>query len=452
MRIPASRLFLVTLFPVAVNAWGPHEAITHAALQRLAPDNPLVARLGPFAPRLTNYCWMADYRRVPYRDVESEFYAEDYLLFPGMTNHLDHLCPEVRKAYRPYMRRALQALRTEDAANAARWVGSLLHFVEDTGSPPHAAEINGPLHPKMENWVEAGRISVANYRPASLGKTDEQAIDGLEHRMSGLIEFSKLRAQRARPLIEATNRPAAEPIILESAIETSRVVADLLYTLGELVALPQTNTCRLAGVIAIPAGIGMEKYPAKVAIVGTLFSTIAGPDGAFEFQNLPPGTFEVRAWRGGVIVQNQVELVPAKTTFCKFRSTEAQPNLVRNPRFSLGWISPPAFDHWYPVKSGWEGEIVPLKLGCRYRLHVRFRPDAAESVSVVWTQQLPHTLAPYTALPKIEPKPLAHTNDTLVFTATERMSLMQITVRTQRMPGEVCEEIRLTAEESSSPR
>jgi len=28
----------------------------------------------------------------------------------------------------------LQALRTETPANAARWVGSLLHFVEDTGS------------------------------------------------------------------------------------------------------------------------------------------------------------------------------------------------------------------------------------------------------------------------------------------------------------------------------
>ena len=53
---------------------------------------------------------------------------------------------------------AAPALLSESPANAARWLGSLLHFVEDTGSPPHAAEIRGPLHIKMENWIDAGKI------------------------------------------------------------------------------------------------------------------------------------------------------------------------------------------------------------------------------------------------------------------------------------------------------
>jgi hypothetical protein len=410
-------------------------------------DLPLLKHLGAYAPRLTNYCWMADYRRVPFRDVEAEFYAEDYLLFPGVTSHLDHLCPEVRKSYRPYMQRALQALRTEDAANAARWVGSLLHFIEDTGSPPHAAEIGGPAHSKMENWVDATLIAIPGYRPRSLGAPDEEAIEGLERRMTGLIDFSKVRGEKLRPWIEATNRAAAEPIVLESALETSRVVADVLHTISHLLTLPNTNTAGLRGLIRIAAGLGMENYPAKVAIPGTAYSTLADTNGAFEFRNLPAGMFELRAWRGGTTVIRKVTLRPNQTVPCDFIATESPQNLVRNPEFSIRWLERPALDCWYPVKTGWEGEIIPLQAGRQYKLKVDFRAESDASVAVVWTQQLPHTLAPYTALPKIEPKPLTRTNDTLVFTATEKMSLMQLTVRTKHPPDRVCERLQLIPED-----
>ena len=47
--------------------------------------------------------------------------------------------------YRPLFIRALQALRTESPANAVRWLGSLLHFVTDTGSPPHALVYKGDI-------------------------------------------------------------------------------------------------------------------------------------------------------------------------------------------------------------------------------------------------------------------------------------------------------------------
>ncbi len=84
-----------------------------------------------------------------------------------MERHLDHLVPEVNRTYDPYFRRALQALRTETPLNAARWIGSLLHFVEDTGSPPHPAEIHGDVHSKMENWVDAKQIHLPGYPRAT---------------------------------------------------------------------------------------------------------------------------------------------------------------------------------------------------------------------------------------------------------------------------------------------
>jgi len=30
-----------------------------------------------------------------------------------------------------------------------------LHFVTDTGSPPHALVYKGDIHTKMENWLDA---------------------------------------------------------------------------------------------------------------------------------------------------------------------------------------------------------------------------------------------------------------------------------------------------------
>ena len=98
-----------------------------------------------------------------------------------------------------------------------------------------------------------------------------------------------------------------------------------------------------------------------------------------------------------------------------------------------------------------EGEIIPLKTGQQYKLKVDFRSGADASVAVVRTQQLAHTLQPYAALPKIEPKPLTRTNDLLVFRATEKMSLMQLTIRTPHRPDEVCAQIGLAPDSKLEP-
>ena len=75
-----------------------------------------------------------------------------------------HMIPDVQATYRPYFLRALQALRTESPANAARWTGALLHFVTDTGSPPHAIALSGDAHTKMENWLDPYKIDLGDTR------------------------------------------------------------------------------------------------------------------------------------------------------------------------------------------------------------------------------------------------------------------------------------------------
>src|SRR3954471_12221315 len=94
--------FLLVISPA--KGWGPHPAITQAALDALGTNDALVLHLGSQAQRLTNYAWMADFRRLPFEEPDELFYADDYLLFPGVPAHLDHICPEVKQTFRPYFK------------------------------------------------------------------------------------------------------------------------------------------------------------------------------------------------------------------------------------------------------------------------------------------------------------------------------------------------------------
>ena len=68
---------------ITAQAWGPHPEITQAALNALGTNDPLVLQLGRQAQRLTNYAWMADYRRLPFEEPDEVFYADDYLMSEG---------------------------------------------------------------------------------------------------------------------------------------------------------------------------------------------------------------------------------------------------------------------------------------------------------------------------------------------------------------------------------
>ena len=426
-------------------AWGPHPAITRAALDALNTNDALILRLGPQAWRLTNTCWMADYKRIPFREPGQDFYADDYLLFPQVTTHLDHICPEVKRTYRPYFERALQALRSEDAANAARWIGSLLHFVEDTGSPPHAAEIRGDIHIKMENWVQARLIRIHGYQPRLLGTNDASALAGFLKRMDELIEFSKPRGQRLVTKVVIGHQAAVEPVVLECALETSRVVADLLHTLGRLAPSGLSGGAVLHGIVLSKSAPLMEGVPARLVARGTNWSTLTDATGRFELRGLPAGDREFTVFRPGSGATNfAVRLVNGRTNAVRVALPESPANLLRNGDFALRWLRPEAPDCWTRTELGWEGEVVPLENDRRYQLKVNFKQGAEAEVLVRWTRQLPHTLAPGMKLPKIDSRPLTPANSELEFTGADTMALMQVTIRSKKPPQEVCDGISLT--------
>jgi len=441
-------------------AWGPHAQITQAALDALGPKDPLLRHLGPQAKLLPSYCWLGDWPHGFIVLQEREmFYADDFLLFPSMPQHVQHICPAVRRSFRPHFQRAVQALRTETPTNAARWIGALLHFTEDTGSPPHALGILGDTHTKMENWVDAQQIKLDGYQPRSLGDTEEEGLTGYLNRMEGLIAYSKERGEKLRPLVENGERAKVEPLVLECALETSRVTADLLHTLGQIALAPVKDTAILRGTVFTKPTLGLEKLLAKVVLQEKGYSTLTDAEGAYEFHHLPPGTYRVTVvYPGGATVVEKVTLTAGETRKQDLAvpRTDGPGNLVRNAGFQSHWVDAKLPDGWYrkrtaDKKTEWEGEILPVQAGRRYRLTVRWKEGATGEVVLLWHmgKALDNTcgfegLHYYSATTKKVDTPLAAPENSQTFVAPPQARSVLIVFRTPGAPDTVCDHVALS--------
>lgn len=348
-------------------AWGPHSHITRAA-QEVLPDRARAeSYFGQDWARLQDYCLMPDLRG----SVREDFYPDDFLLWPESPAHTGHMMPEVQGTYAPFYNRVLRALRTESPQNAARWMGSLLHFVEDSGAPCHARATHGEMHKRLENWLDSSKISITGYQPKLLGKDGPSALEGLLRRMDGLVAFSSARASQIWEQVQALPERADQPAILECANESARACADVLHTLLTL-GLDSPAAVSLSGQVNWPPGGPLPKHPAKVMLLGTPFSTLTDSSGAWQFRNLPAGPFQIAVERTGLALVSGENR--AQTTLAP---GDPPGNLVRNPEFRLSWNRPDVPDHWRALPSaktpGWESDPVRLGPGAAWSLGVAAR-------------------------------------------------------------------------------
>lgn len=380
---------VIAFHAVPAWAWGPHTEITAAALAVLANRVKLRARFGDDWDRIAkDYCWMGDWREA----VRPDHYADDYLLFPGVTTHASHMLPEVRQTYVPYFRRALQALRTESSQNAARWVGSLLHFVQDSGSPPHTIGIGGELHSKMERWVDEQQISIAGYEPRLLGATDADAERSFLARMEELIEFSRVRAEKLRPIAERLKQRENQPLELECALETARVSADVLHTLFVLGVREEAPAGgALVGRLDYASPMGYAMVPAKVMLAGTEFSTTTDPHGRWQFRGLPAGKYTVHILATGddLTTVRDVEVKSGESLSIDLllKPDSIAGNVMRNPRFELQWLKPGQPDWWRPDprKPGrWSSALVRVPVDAVCSICIEFHGDRNVPVLARW--------------------------------------------------------------------
>jgi hypothetical protein len=368
-------------------AWGPHSEITRAGISAL-PNRPEWRRFfGDEWERLADYSWIPDWQS----DVHYGVYSDDFLIFPALPKHVSHMVPESKATFAPLFRRCLQALRTENSFNAARWVGSLLHYIEDSGSPPHAAAIGGDLHFKMENWLDAKRIRLDGYEPQLLGRSDDEAVRGFEARMERLIAFSRERGLTLKPILEPLKDRQDQELILECALEVSRTVADSLHTLFTLgLTIVEPSGCELRGRVRIGDRERLVRTGARVMLAGTSFSTLTDLDGWFAFRNLPSGrcTVQVLATGAEFGTVTDLELQRDRPAECSIKLTAdpAGDNVIRNARFALKWSSTETPDWWQRDEKNprrWASLPAPIPHGTRLRLTVEFA-DKPVPIHIRW--------------------------------------------------------------------
>lgn len=410
-------------------AWGPHPDITVAAVASIGPEAPLAQALGPETARLRATCWIPDIWMQL-----SDFYADDYLFTPRRPTHLQtshaFVGPDGKTGahtegmFDLYFRRALQALRTETPANAARWIGALLHFTEDTGAPPHAIVESGPLHSPMENWVDGKKVGIAGYVPKVLGTDDDAAFAAYWQNQERLHGFVVERAPRIKALAAAGSRAEAEPLVLECANASARNAADLLATLGALAAKGPKGG-ELRGRISGATVDGpLGKVPAKVMLAETGFSTLADADGVYAFRNLPAGAYRLLVARpGNEVYSGPVTVAEAVTTAdVGLTPARVKGNLLRNPALTLRWASKDHIDMWYKNrKVEWRSEAVPVTPGARYRLEVE-RKVPGVKVTVFWStheREGTQTVGPALALAETRLEAVAPAGVKYAFVAVE---------------------------------
>jgi hypothetical protein len=142
----------------------------------------------PRAPR------MPDTRRL----WEISFYTGwDPVLKKG--KGYSHAPPQSCEAAEVSFLRAAQAFQDGRLEDGCRYLGVMLHYIQDTGSMPHVQPIHRNFHVKA---IEAIRLE--GYAPRLLGKTSDEASQSLRARVQ---ELPKWTEQRLACLFESVGMP-----------------------------------------------------------------------------------------------------------------------------------------------------------------------------------------------------------------------------------------------------
>ncbi len=238
----------LSLIPVtSVFAWGkPHMAITRAALEKLpAWQKDLLG--GEFAKLGDNYCLIPDH---VFTDKENAKFAkmdskpgELYLL----NLHLPSQQEENLETLRYFVGKAVEAVNAGRMSDAARFMGTVCHQLEDYGSPAHtvpgdnmftllqqllpASEVmKGKL---LHSPIESGdfEVSIPDYQPQLLGVTVDEASWRLMHRVHEGILSARSTTIPIIQALYADDQEALEKSQIRAATLDAEIVADALYTI-----------------------------------------------------------------------------------------------------------------------------------------------------------------------------------------------------------------------------
>ncbi len=244
-------LSALALVPRESLAWGePHIAITKAAVEVLPPWQKEILGV-ELAPLGDSYCLIPD---KVYSDIENAKFAMMDSQ-PGKAYVLKLHLPAAEQAenletLRYFIGKAVAALQAGEVGNAARFMGTICHLIEDFGSPSHTVpgdnmftmlqqflpppeRMKGKL---LHSLIENGELEVAieGYQPRLLGITVDEAAWRLLHRVHEGILHARTTTI---PIIQALYADDAKAVIthqMKAATMDAKVVADALHTILSL--------------------------------------------------------------------------------------------------------------------------------------------------------------------------------------------------------------------------
>lgn len=264
-----SLLLLLASRPEQLFAWGePHHAITKSALETLpAWQKELLG--AEFDALAAKHCMIPD---NVYSDKENAKFAamesspgEVYL----QKLHLPQAEQTVnRESLRYFMQKAVESVKAGKVGDAARYMGTICHVIEDFGSPSHTVPGDNqftllqqfmPSTEKMQGTLLHGPIengdfavSIAGYQPRLLGTSVEEASWRLLHRVhEGILNARSTTV----PIIQALYAGDDATKVTwqtKAATKDAQVVADAMHTIlclgAEKFEAEAQKNCEHAGI------------------------------------------------------------------------------------------------------------------------------------------------------------------------------------------------------------
>ncbi len=241
-------LLIASMLPlVSAFGWGePHMAITKAALAVLpaAQQELLGAEREPLG---SNFCLIPD---NVYTDKDNRKYAMMDSL-PGEIYvkklHLPLQQPENLETLQYFMGKAVESVKAGKIGDAARYMGTICHTIEDYGSPAHTVpgdnmftllqQFMPPtetmkdqlLHGPIENGDFS--VDIKGYQPRLLGVTVEEAAWRLLHRVHDEIINARSTTIPIIQALYAGDKEAVTTHQLKAATFDAQVVADAFHTI-----------------------------------------------------------------------------------------------------------------------------------------------------------------------------------------------------------------------------
>jgi hypothetical protein len=227
-----------------------HQRIARAGLAQLPTADREM--LGASLDSLANaYCMYPDWYRDVVRKKNKAMIAhyKPYVQLPLLEDLVSwHITEDTDSETCFYivstlMQRAVTHLQVGDTDQAAQYMGSLVHFIEDNACPVHVIDnkLLADLHPIPERLkpfilhrqVEEPTfpIDIRGYTPQILGTTIIDAAHAVYPRFRSNRKNARNQAAPILEAIYADNRTVADQYRAQAAIPAAQLLADVVHTI-----------------------------------------------------------------------------------------------------------------------------------------------------------------------------------------------------------------------------